>query len=56
MLTRILSFMFWVMWLGSAVWAEEGYLDNRSTADELVHSLYNAVNRHIGRCSLIRVP
>jgi hypothetical protein len=45
MLTRILSLMFWVMWLGSFAWGEEGYLDNRSTADELVHSLYNAVNR-----------
>jgi Protein of unknown function (DUF1176) len=30
----------------TAAWAEDAYLDNRSSAEELVRSLYNAVNNH----------
>jgi Protein of unknown function (DUF1176) len=46
MMFRISCFLGSVILLSSFAFAEEGYLDNRSAADELVHSLYNAVNRH----------
>jgi Protein of unknown function (DUF1176) len=41
---RIVSTMVLLASAQTAAWAGEAYLDNRSSADELVRSLYNAVN------------
>jgi hypothetical protein len=46
MLLRIFSLMFWAMAVCSSAYAEPAYKDNRSTAGELVRSLYDAINRH----------
>jgi len=45
-LLRIILTIFLVVLANSRTFAEEAYLDNRSTADDLVRSLYNAVNHH----------
>jgi hypothetical protein len=46
MLLRIVFTMFLVALAGSSAFAEDAYLDNRSSAADLVRSLYNAINHH----------
>ena len=38
--------LFLVVMATAVSFAEPAYLDNRSTAEDLVHSLYDAVNKH----------
>jgi len=44
--TRTLALVFACMLLPAIAQAEDAYLDNRSTPEALVKSLYNAINRH----------
>ena len=46
MLLRIIFTMVLAVMASSVAWAQDVYLDNRSSAEELVRSLYNAVNNH----------
>ena len=46
MLLRIIFSIALLAFAQTTAWAEDAYLDNRSSAEELVRSLYNAVNNH----------
>ncbi len=46
MLLRVIFTIILLAFAQTAAWAEDAYLDNRSSAEELVRSLYNAVNLH----------
>ncbi len=46
MVLRIIFTIALLVFTQTTAWAGDAYLDNRSSAEELVRSLYNAVNNH----------